>query len=96
MPLYEYIDPEKCTSVEIMRSVEDRNKPLVIDGHTYKRSTFIPTRVIIFGSHPTKDQSFDKKILQGYYRKEQQEGSRFRSGYTKKQLAKVYAEAKTL
>ena len=79
-----------------MRSIGDRNNPVVIDGIRYQRTKLVPDRLIVFGTQPTKEQAFDKNILKGYYRKEQNEGSRFRSAYTKKQLAKVYAEAKSL
>lgn len=91
MPLYEYHDPETGVRVELSRHVEDRNKPIVL-----MRTKNIPDRLAVFGSQPTPEQSYDREILQGYYRQEQEQGCRFRSKYTKKHLAKVYAEAKTL
>ena len=91
MPLYEYSDPCTGVKVELRRTVEDRNKEIVL-----KRTRRVPDRLLVFGSHPTEEQSFDQKILKGYYRKEEKEGSRFKSGYSKKTLAKVFAEAKSL
>ena len=91
MPLYEYSDPETGVKVELARPVEDRNKEIIL-----KRLKDIPDSLVVFGSQPTEEQSFDKKILEGYYRKEEQEGSRFRSGYSKKTIAKVFAEARSL
>jgi hypothetical protein len=95
MPLYEYTSAAGG-KVELHRSVEDRNKDVVIDGAVFKRSKFIPDSLLVFGSQPSAADAFDANILKQYYRKEEREGSRFRSGYSKKQLQKVYAHARKL
>ncbi len=96
MPLYEYSDPETGKSVELHRPVEDRNKEVVVDGITLKRTKNIPDTLVVVGSRPTPEQSFDQNILKGYYRQEEREGSRFRSGYTKKQIGKAYEHVRSL
>jgi hypothetical protein len=95
MPLYEYISKTGKIQ-ELHRPVEDRNKDIIIDGSVFKRSKFIPDTLVVFGSQPSQADAFDANILKRYYQKEQTEGSRFRSGYSKKQLAKVYAHARKL
>ena len=95
MPLYEYTNQFGKT-VELHRSVEDRNKEAVIDGAVFKRTKFIPDRVLVFGTQPSQDDLHDVAVLQGYYRREEKDGSRFRSGYSKKQLARVYENARKL
>lgn len=91
MPLYEYSDDETNVKIELRRPVEDRNKEIVL-----KRTKNIPDRLIVFGSQPSEADKFDHNILKGYYRKEEREGSRFRSGYSKKTLARVYEHARKL
>ena len=73
MPLYEYGDPETGATIDLKRPVEDRNLPVVIDGVTYQRTKLVPDTLIVFGAQPTEAESFDHKILKGYYRKEEQE-----------------------
>ena len=68
MPLYEYTNAHTGKTVELHRPVEARNDPVIIDGHVFERTKFIPDRVIVFGTQLTKEQIFDQKILKGYYR----------------------------
>jgi len=96
MPLYEYLNPETGKTVELHRPVEDRNNPVEIDGAVFKRAKFVPSSIIVFGARPSPELLHDHKILKGYYRHECEQGSRFRSGYSKKTLAKVYEQAKKL
>lgn len=96
MPLYEYIHPQTGKTVDLSRPVEDRNKEVIIDGAVFKRSKYIPDTLVVFGSQPSKEDSFDANILKGYYRREQEQGSRFRSNYSKKTLARVYDHARKL
>ena len=86
MPLYEYHDPETGVSVELRRPVEDRDKAILL-----KRTNTVPRRIAIVGAGPTEDQVFDAKVKAAYYKKEEKEGSRFRSFYNKKTLAKAWA-----
>jgi hypothetical protein len=86
MPLYEYHDPHTGVSVELRRPVEERDTPIVLT-----RKSNIPQRVAIVGMGPTEEQTFDANIRRAYYKKEEKEGSRFRSGYSKKTLAKAWS-----
>ena len=86
MPLYEYHDPETGVNVELRRPVEDRDKAIVL-----KRANTVPRRVAIIGVAPTQEESFDANIKKAYHKKEEKEGSRFRSVYDKKTLAKAWA-----
>ena len=86
MPLYEYHDPETGVSVELRRPVEDRDKAILL-----KRTSNVPKRVAIVGAGLTEDQLFDAKVKKAYYQKEEKEGSRFKSGYSKKQLKEAWA-----
>ena len=95
MPLYEYINPEGKT-IELHRPVEDRNNPVEVDGTVFKRAKMVPDTLVVLGAQPSKEDSFDATILQGYYRREQQQGSRFRSNYSKKTLARVFDHARKL
>lgn len=94
MPLYEYSAPG--IKIELRRPVEDRNKDVIMDGMTLKRLKDIPDSLIVFGSRPSEAESFDHQILKAYHRKEEREGSRFRSSYSKKTLARVYEHARKL
>lgn len=96
MPLYEYGCPETGATIEMMRPVEDRNLPVVIDGATYQRTKLIPDTLLVFGAQPTEAESFDATVLKGYYRQEEQQGSRFRSSYSKKTLSRVFDHARKL
>lgn len=86
MPLYEYHDLETGVTASIRRPVTDRNKPIILT----RKQTF-PTNIVVMGAMQTEGQAFDQKIIKAYYKKEEREGSRFRSGYSKKQLKKVWA-----
>ena len=86
MPLYEYHDPETGVTVELRRPVEERDKEIVL-----RRASTVPERLAIVGSGPTEDQLFDARIQKAYYQKEEKEGSRFRSYYNQKTLAKAWA-----
>lgn len=92
MPIYEYHNPETDVTVDMHRSVEDRNKPVYIDGLLFVRVSTVPARVSIHGVGPSEGERFDQNILQAYYKKEQKEGSRFKSGYSKNQLAKAWKQ----
>lgn len=86
MPLYEYSDPETGVRIEIRRPVDDRNKPIVLN-----REKTVPDRVSIHGLEPSVEEDFDARILKGYLRKEEREGSRFNGGgFTKAQIAKAW------
>lgn len=85
MPLYAYVDPETGVAVELRRPVEDRDKPIVL-----RRAKSVPDRIGILGFGPSEDQTFSNRMLRQYHRKEEREGSRFRSSYSKKQIQKAW------
>ena len=87
MPLYEYYDPETNVRVELRRSVDDRNKDIVL-----KRVTDVPERLHVHVHGQTASQQFDADILRGYYQKEQRDGSRFQSSFTKEQIKDAWKE----
>jgi hypothetical protein len=90
VPIYEYYNSQTDVTIEVHRSVADRNRPVEMDGLFFVRATTVPSRISIHGVEPSADEQFDQNILKSYYKKEQSEGSRFRSGYSKKQLAKTW------
>jgi predicted nucleic acid-binding Zn ribbon protein len=86
MPLYTYEDPETGIKIDLRRSVEDRNKPIVL-----KRMKDIPDRVGVMIPGATQDGSFNDRMIRSHYQKEQAEGSRFKSSYTKEQIKQAWA-----
>jgi len=88
MPLYEYSDSETGVRIELRRTVEDRDKPIVL-----KREKTIPDRLSICGLGPTPEQAFSADILNGWYAREQQQGSKMDTGeFTKDQIKKAWSE----
>jgi hypothetical protein len=87
MPIYTYEDQEAGIKIDLRRPVEDRNKPIVL-----KRMKDIPDRVgvMVRGGH-TEDTSFNSRILKSHYKQEQEQGSRFRSTYTKNQIKEAWS-----
>ncbi len=75
MPLYEFIDPETGVTAEVVRSVEDRDKPLIL------RRRSVPSRIgVVAGGIPV--ESFNDTIRKAYYEVEQEKGSRTRFGHS--------------
>jgi hypothetical protein len=87
MPLYGYSDPETGIRVEVRRPVDLRDQDIVL-----KRDRNIPDRISVIGETISEDQSYDAGIVRGLYKKEEKEGSRFRSQYSKDQLAKIWMD----
>lgn len=85
MPLYTYEDPETGVKLDLRRPVEDRNKPIIL-----KRIQDIPDRVGVIVPGATQEGSFNQRMIQSHYQKEQVEGSRFKSSYTKEQIKKAW------
>jgi len=82
MPLYTYEDPETGLKIDLRRPVEDRNKPIVL-----KRLKSVPDRVgVLVPCGATEDSSFNARMLKEHHKKEEREGSRFRSTYKKDQI----------
>ena len=86
MPLYAYEDEETGVKVELRRPVKDRDKPIVL-----RRPKTVPDRLAVVGLGPSEDQQFNDRIRRGYHRLEEKQGSRFRSGFKKKQIAKAFS-----
>jgi hypothetical protein len=86
VPLYEYYDPETGVRVEIRRKVEDRNKPIVLT-----RPKTVPDNLSIHGLGPTPDQAFNNSILNGWYAREQKDGTNLLTGeFTKEQIKQAW------
>lgn len=92
MPIYEYHNPQTGVTIDMRRPVEDRNKPVEVDGLLFVRVSTVPSRISIHGMEPSESDQFDQNILRAYYKKEEKEGSRFRSEYSKKQLAETWKQ----
>ena len=92
MPIYEYHNPQTDVTIDLHRSVEDRNKPVTIDGLLFVRRTTVPSKVAIHGLGPSEEEAFDANVRRAYYKKEIKEGTHFRSGYSKKKLAETWKQ----
>jgi hypothetical protein len=86
MPLYTYEDPETGLKIDLRRSVEDRNKPIVL-----QRIKTVPDRVGVLVPGATEESSFNARMLKEHHKKEEREGSRFRSAFKKEQIKKAWA-----
>lgn len=64
--------------------------PIAERDAVFIRRRTVPDHVTVMGSaHDPMD--FTSSVLRGYYKKEQREGSRFKSEFTKKQIAKIHS-----
>jgi hypothetical protein len=86
MPLYAYEDAETGVKVELRRLVEDRDKPIVLT-----RKKTVPDRLAVIGMGPGETAEFNRKMLGQYHRKEEREGSRFRSSFSKNQIKQAWS-----
>lgn len=91
MPIYTYENREAGLKVDLYRSVDERNDPVYLNGHMLIRSSFVPERVGVLIPGASQDDSFNSRIMQSHYKKEQAEGSRFRSSYTKDQIKEAWS-----
>lgn len=87
MPVYDYeiLDPvtgDVLETVSIPRLIEAR------DRISLRRCT-VPNSIAIAGAARLPTQR--DEVLSGYYREECRHGSRFRSSYTKKQIADIWS-----
>jgi len=86
MPIYRYESEDGQFSIECHRAVADCKKPIVMRLVLPRRvSVRVPTGV-------TQDASWDREIKKERHKQELREGSRFRSSFTKNQIAKIYKE----
>lgn len=86
MPLYAYEDPETGVKIEIRRAVKDRSKPIIL-----RRLKTVPDRLAVVGLGPTADQEFNARIKRSFHKKEEREGSRFRSEHSKKKINQAWS-----
>ena len=86
MPLYAYSDAITGLVVELRRKVEDRDKPIVLT-----RTKTVPDRVAIMGIGPSESAEFNRRMLGQYHKKEEREGSRFRSEHSKETIKKTWS-----
>ena len=78
MPLYVYRCPETGATAELVRSVEERDLPVVL---TLRRET-APQRVgLVVGATP--ELSMAETLRNAYHEVELREGSRFKSSFSK-------------
>lgn len=86
MPIYAYEDAETGVKVELRRPVEDRDKPIVLT-----RAKTVPDRVAVMGIGPNESEEFSRRMLRQYHRKEERQGSRFSSGFSKKEIKQAWS-----
>jgi len=87
MPAYEFdlvnqITGEVIHTIPVVLPVDERNALVC------KRRE-IPRSLVVAGSSTGNNQSAE--VLNGYYQKELQEGSRFKSSFTKDQIKKAWS-----
>jgi hypothetical protein len=85
VPLYAYEDPKTGLKADLRRPVADRNKPVIL-----RRARSIPDRVGVLIPGATEEGSFNRTIIKAYHRKEEREGSRFRSEHSKKKIKSAW------
>lgn len=89
MPIYEYVGVTgermllRCPVAERNMLVYDTN------GRVMQRQE-IPSRLAVIGMKPKRTQGDD--VLKGYYRKECEQGSRFKSEFSKKQIKEIWGQ----
>jgi hypothetical protein len=74
MPLYCFTDGKE--RIELIRTVRERNQPVIIEGHVFVREK-VPERIriVIPGvTHLNEDQAFNKKMRDAYKLLEQRNG----------------------
>ena len=85
-PLYAYEDVGGTgLKLELRRPVADRDKPILLT-----RTKTVPDRLAVVGTGPSDPQRFNNKMLKQYHRKEEREGARFRSDFSKEQIKKAW------
>lgn len=84
MPTYTYEDETTGLQIDVNRPLDDRNKPIVL-----KR---IPSRVgVKIAGAVSEETDFNKRMLAGYHKAEESEGSRFRSEHSKETIKKAWS-----
>jgi hypothetical protein len=86
-PLYAYEDEGGTgLKIELRRTVADRDKPIVLT-----RTKTVPDRLAVVGTGPSDSQHFNSKMLKQYHRKEERDGARFQSDFSKQQIKKAWS-----
>jgi len=83
MPAYEFLIPEAGQVIELIRPVRDRDKPI-----EFVRKQ-VPSRLGVMAAG-TPEPTMSEKLLKSYYKLEEQQGSRFQSAFSKKQIKRVH------
>ena len=91
MPIYQYQDAETGQVIDVIRSVDERDAP-VIDRATGRalRRIAVPARLQIVGVTPIPTTA--NKVLAGYHRQECKHGSRFKSAFTAAEVKRAWAQ----
>lgn len=85
MPLYVYCNPATGETLEMVRPIACRD---VGAPPGFKRIPAVPGVIVAHRQPPTLAQ----EVRRGYYDAEQRDGSRFQSGFTKKEIAAAWNE----
>lgn len=86
MPIYEFQEVETGQTVELFRPVSKRDEPVVL-----KRKP-VPSRLgVVAGGTP--EPTMSQKLKGAYYRLEQDNGTRFQSGFKANTLKKTLDSA---
>lgn len=86
MPVYAYEDKAAGLRIELRRPVADRDKPIVLE-----RAKNIPDRVTVVVPGATEAGDFNQRMIRAHHKKEEREGSRFRSAFSKETIKHVWS-----
>ncbi len=87
MPIYTYEDEATGLEVELRRTVEQRDRPIVL-----RRRRAVPSSVsVLVPTGATESSDFNSRMLKAHHKKEEAEGSRFKSSFDKRTIKEVWA-----
>lgn len=91
MPRYTYRNPRTGATLELSRSIAERDQPVHdADGSLMERAA-VELPGLVVGVRGMQTQA--ERVLGGYYRLECEQGSRFRSGYSKTTIKNTWDRA---
>lgn len=92
MPRYTYRHPGTGETLELTRSIAERDEPVHAGDGTQMERVQVESSGAVVGFRAMPTQA--ERVMGGYYRLEQEQGARFRSGYTKNTIKRVWDHAK--
>lgn len=91
MPIYVFEDEATGKRTEVVRPVDRRDDPLVVDGRALRRRT-APESLAVLGhtAHPHLGRTFEERIQRGYHALEQTHGSSTGCEFNQKNVKKIW------